>query len=76
MMYLTANSTIFSHQFTIEVNGEHKNDVSELDTDTGEAIVYKRHQDGRAVRNADGSAVTERITFPVDKLHVYLVKPK
>lgn len=73
-MKISAGSVISAYEIFIEVEGALQNNVIELDTETGEARVYK--MEGSLFVEDDGEYVIEDVTFPVDKLHVYLVKPK
>ena len=72
-MILTVGGVVGCVYLHIEVNGELQDNVITLDTETGEATVYKR-KEGKFVQDGD-DLVIEEVTFPVDKLHVYLVKP-
>lgn len=73
-MKLTVGGVVGCVYLHIEVNGELQDNVITLDTETGEATVYKR-KEGKFVQEGD-DLVIEEVTFPVDKLHVYLVKPE
>ncbi len=73
-MKISVGSIISAREIFIEVDGALQNNIIELDTDTGHALVYKM-QGGKSVVEGDGFVI-ENVTFPVDKLHVYLVKPK
>ena len=75
-MKISAGDVFPTYMLHIEVDGVSLTNVVELDLKTGEAIVFKLADDGGLVRDADWNADTEKVTFPVDKLHVYLVKPK
>jgi hypothetical protein len=74
-MKLKLDTILSSCHLTIEVDGVWLDTIVELDTETGEARRYKKNEDGRLVREGD-DPVIEDIVLPVDKLHVYLVKPK
>ena len=71
-MILTVGGAVGCVYLRIEVNGELQDNVLTLDTETGEATVYKR-KEGKFVQDGD-DLVIEKVTFPVDKLHVYLMK--
>lgn len=73
-MKISAGSVISTYEIFIEVDGVQQNNVIELDTETGEARAYKMQSGSYVVEG--GYFVTEDVTFPADKLHVYLVKPK
>jgi hypothetical protein len=49
--------------------------IVELDTETGKARRYKKDEEGKLERNGD-DLILEDVTFPLNKLHVYLVKPE
>ncbi len=72
-MILTVGGFVGCVYLHVEVNGELQDNVITLDTETGEATAYKR-KEGKFVQEG-GDLVIEKVTFPVDKLHVYLVKP-
>ena len=74
-MKLTLDTTLSPCHLTIEVEGIRQDTIVELDTETGQARRYKKHADGSLVREGS-DLVIEDIVLPVDKLHVYLVKPK
>ena len=74
-MKLTLDTILSSCHLNIEVNGVWQDTIVELDTETGEARRYKKNEDGNLVREGE-DIVIEDVIFPVDKLHVYLVKPK
>ena len=73
-MILTVGGVVGCVYLHVEVDGELQDNVLTLDTETGEATVYKR-KEGKFVQDGD-DLVIEEVAFPVDKLHVYLVKPK
>lgn len=74
-MKLTLDTTFSSCHLSIEVDGVRLDTIVELDTETGRARRYKKDADGSLVREGS-DLVIEDIVLPVDKLHVYLVKPK
>lgn len=74
-MKLTLDTILSSCHLNIEVNGVWQDTIVELDTETGKARRYKKNEDGNLVREGE-DIVIEDVIFPVDKLHVYLVKPK
>ena len=74
-MKLTLDTILSACHLNIEVDGCYQNTILELDTETGEARRYKKNEDGNLVREGE-DIVIEDVIFPVDKLHVYLVKPK
>ena len=74
-MKLTLDTILSSCHLNIEVNGARQDTIVELDTETGKARRYKKDEDGKLERNGD-DLILEDVTFPLDKLHVYLVKPK
>ena len=74
-MKLTLDTILSSCHLNIEVNGVRQDTIVELDTETGKARRYKKDEEGKLERNGD-ELVLEDVTFPLDKLHVYLVKPK
>lgn len=74
-MKLTLDTTLSSCHLTIEVEGIRQDTIVELDTKTGQTRRYKKDADGSLVREG-GDPVIEDVVLPVDKLHVYLVKPK
>ena len=74
-MKLTLDTILSSCHLNIEVNGVRQDTIVELDTETGKARRYKKDEEGKLERNGD-ELVLEDVIFPLDKLHVYLVKPK
>lgn len=74
-MKLNLDTILSSCHLTIEVDGVWQDTIVELDTETGQARRYKKDEAGRLVREG-GDPVIEDVVLPVDKLHVYLVKPK
>ena len=74
-MKLTLNTILSSCHLNIEVNGVRQDTIVELDTETGKARRYKKDEEGKLERNGD-ELVLEDVTFPLSKLHVYLVKPE
>lgn len=74
-MKLTLDTIFSSCHLSVEVDGVRLDTIVELDTETGRARRYKKHADGSLVRKGS-DLVIEDIVLPVDKLHVYLVKPK
>ena len=74
-MKLTLDTILSSCHLNIEVNGERQDTIVELDTETGKARRYKKDEEGKLERNGD-DLILEDVTFPLNKLHVYLVKPK
>ena len=74
-MKLTLDTILSSCHLGIEVDGVLQDTVVELDTETGKARRYKKDEEGKLERNGD-DLVLEDVTFPLNKLHVYLVKPK
>lgn len=74
-MKLTLDTTLSPCHLTIEVDGVRLDTIVELDTETGRARRYNKHADGSLVREGS-DLVIEEVVLPVDKLHVYLVKPK
>ena len=74
-MKLTLDTILSSCHLNIEVNGVRQDTIVELDTETGKARRYKKDEEGKLERNGD-DLILEDVTFPLDKLHVYLVKPK
>ena len=74
-MKLTLDTILSSCHLNIEVNGVRQDTIVELDTETGKARRYKKDEDGKLERNGD-ELVLEDVTFPLNKLHVYLVKPE
>ena len=74
-MKLTLDTILSSCHLNIEVNGVCQDTIVELDTETGKARRYKKDEEGKLERNGD-ELVLEDVTFPLEKLHVYLVKPK
>ena len=74
-MKLTLNTILSSCHLNIEVNGVRQDTIVELDTETGKARRYKKDEEGKLERNGD-DLILEDVTFPLNKLHVYLVKPK
>ena len=74
-MKLTLDTILSSCHLNIEVNGVRQDTIVELDTETGKARRYKKDEDGKLERNGD-DLILEDVTFPLNKLHVYLVKPK
>ena len=73
-MKLTLDTILSSCHLNIEVNGVRQDTIVELDTETGKARRYKKDEEGKLERNGD-DLVLEDVTFPLNKLHVYLVKP-
>ena len=74
-MKLTLDTILSSCHLNIEVNGVWPDTIVELDTETGKARRYKKDEEGKLERNGD-DLILEDVTFPLNKLHVYLVKPK
>ena len=74
-MQLTIDTVLSPLYLTIEVDGVEQNNVIELDTQTGKASRYKKDEDGKFERIGD-ELVLEDVIFPLESLHVYLVKPK
>lgn len=74
-MKLTLDTILSSCHLNIEVNGVRQDTIVELDTETGKARRYKKDEEGKLERNGD-ELVLEDVTFPLNKLHVYLVKPE
>lgn len=74
-MKLNLDTILSSCHLTIEVDGVWQDTIVELDTKTGQTRRYKKDADGSLVREGS-DLVIEDIVLPVDKLHVYLVKPK
>ena len=74
-MKLTLDTILSSCHLNIEVNGERQDTIVELDTETGKARRYKKDEEGKLERNGD-DLILEDVTFPLNKLHVYLVKPE
>ena len=74
-MKLTLDTVLSSCHLNIEVNGVRQDTIVELDTETGKARRYKKDEEGKLERNGD-ELVLEDVTFPLNKLHVYLVKPE
>lgn len=74
-MKISVGDVVGCVYLNVEVDGVLQSNVVDLDIETGEATVYKRDTTG-IVLDADWNATLEKVIFPVDKLHVYLVKPK
>ena len=74
-MKLTLDAILSSCHLNIEVNGVRQDTIVELDTETGKARRYKKDEEGKLERNGD-DLILEDVTFPLNKLHVYLVKPE
>ncbi len=74
-MKLTLDTILSSCHLNIEVNGVRQDTIVELDTETGKARRYKKDEDGKLERNGD-DLILEDVTFPLNKIHVYLVKPE
>ena len=74
-MKLALDTILSSCHLNIEVNGERQDTIVELDTETGKARRYKKDEEGKLERNGD-DLILEDVTFPLNKLHVYLVKPE
>ena len=74
-MKLTLDTILSSCHLNIEVNGVRQDAIVELDTETGKARRYKKDEEGKLERNGD-DLILEDVTFPLNKLHVYLVKPE
>ena len=74
-MKLTLDTILSSCHLNIEVNGGRQDTIVELDTETGKARRYKKDEEGKLERNGD-DLILEDVTFPLNKLHVYLVKPE
>ena len=74
-MRLTLDTILSACHLNIEVNGVRQDTIVELDTETGKARRYKKDELGKLERNGD-DLVLEDVTFPLNKLHVYLVKPE
>ena len=74
-MKLTLNSILSTSNLKIEVDGVYQYALVELDTETGEAKRYKKDEKGK-LEMVNGGLVLEDVVFPLESLHVYLVKPK
>ena len=74
-MKLTLDTILSSCHLNIEVDGVPQDTVVELDTETGKVRRYKKDEEGKLERNGD-DLILEDVTFPLNKLHVYLVKPE
>ena len=74
-MKLTLDTILSARHLNIEVNGVWQDTIVELDTETGKARRYKKDEEGKLERNGD-DLILEDVTFPLNKLHVYLVKPE
>ena len=74
-MRLTLDTILSACHLNIEVNGVRQDTIVELDTETGKARRYKKDEEGKLERNGD-DLILEDVTFPLNKLHVYLVKPE
>ena len=74
-MKLTLDTILSACHLNIEVNGVRQDTIVELDTETGKARRYKKDEEGKLERNGD-DLILEDVTFPLNKLHVYLVKPE
>ena len=74
-MRLALDTILSACHLNIEVNGVWQDTIVELDTETGKARRYKKDEEGKLERNGD-ELVLEDVTFPLNKLHVYLVKPE
>ena len=74
-MKLTLDTILSSCHLNIEVNGVRQDTIVELDTETGKVRRYKKDEEGKLERNGD-DLILEDVTFPLNKLHVYLVKPE
>ena len=74
-MKLTLDTILSSCHLNIEVNGVWQDTIVELDIETGKARRYKKDEEGKLERNGD-DLILEDVTFPLNKLHVYLVKPE
>ena len=74
-MKLTLDTILSSCHLNIEVNGVWQDTIVELDTETGKTRRYKKDEEGKLERNGD-DLILEDVTFPLNKLHVYLVKPE
>ena len=74
-MKLTLNSILSTSSLKIEVDGVYQYALVELDTETGEAKRYKKDEKGK-LEMVNGGLVLEDVVFPLESLHVYLVKPK
>lgn len=73
-MKIDSESLVHAFNFQVEVQGVLQMNILEIDTETGEATVYKQ-ESGKFVRE-EGELVLEKVVFPVKDLHIYLVKPK
>ena len=74
-MRLTLDTILSPCHLNIEVNGVRQDTIVELDTETGKARRYKKDEEGKLERNGD-DLILEDVTFPLNKIHVYLVKPE
>lgn len=74
-MKLTLDTILSSCHLSIEVDGVLQDTIVELDMETGKACRYKKNEEGKLETNGD-ELVLEDVIFPLNKLHVYLVKPK
>lgn len=74
-MRLALDTILSACHLNIEVDGVWQDTIVELDTETGKARRYKKDELGKLERNGD-DLILEDVTFPLNKLHVYLVKPE
>ena len=74
-MRLALDTILSACHLNIEVDGVWQDTIVELDTETGKARRYKKDEEGKLERNGD-DLILEDVTFPLNKLHVYLVKPE
>lgn len=74
-MRLTLDTILSACHLNIEVDGVWQDTIVELDTETGKARRYKKDEEGKLEHNGY-DPILEDVTFPLNKLHVYLVKPE
>ena len=73
-MLITVGTIISTHALQVESEGKLCRFLTQIDTETGVAKQYKTENDKLVY--VGGEPVIEDIVLPIDKLHIYLVKPK
>lgn len=74
-MLVSVGSVISCLLLHVELDGVAQTNIIEINTETGRTKRYKQDSKGGLVQEGD-QLVLEEVYLPVDKLLIYLVKPK
>lgn len=74
-MIINPDSIILCTDLQVEVDGVPDINIVEVNTETGAAKRLKTDENGRIVYTGNKYTI-EDVILPLDKLHIYLVKPK